>query len=333
MNKWPLFVYSPLNEADQTSKPRPLPCTDQEESSHGTYKVQPEQSLPINRQTPVPGTPTLTRKDFSSDWTEWWQKWDADQWSATTLACHKREKTSGVDLWKQDLPGSWDHRRWTNRDLLACSLTQTCAHTPLTPDVWNGEALRPQVELHADTQQKSKQKHDCLIQLIQFSPNWSKCRGVSAAGPITSNQRVTVTPEFHSTAHANLCSENQLERPFAFFSFFFFVHSDQGQQRGKQCWGSERRWNRVEQLRMYFYTSAWQRLTWSVGAFCLEEHLHAALLRPRALQCGIVQHSFYITKHFGGFNTVGNEVEGIWQWDVLAADLTKCHPLLQQAAR
>lgn len=29
---------------------------------------------------------------------------------------------------------------------------------------------------------------------------------------------MTLTHEFHSTAHANLCSENQLERPFAFLS-------------------------------------------------------------------------------------------------------------------
>lgn len=118
---------------------------------------------------------------------------------------------------KKNLLSSWDHWHWTNRNLPTCSLRQTCTHTLLTPDVWNSEALRPQVERHADTQQKSKQ-HDCLIQLIQFSPNWSKFRGVSGSGPITSNQQGDCDLEFHSTAHANLCSENQLERPFAFWS-------------------------------------------------------------------------------------------------------------------
>lgn len=49
---------------------------------------------------------------------------------------------------------------------------QRFARAPLTPDVWNGETLRPQVERHADTQQKTQQ-HACLIQLIHFSRNWS----------------------------------------------------------------------------------------------------------------------------------------------------------------
>lgn len=146
------------------------------------------------------------------------------------------------------------------------------------------------------------------------------------SGPITSNQQGDCDLEFHSTAHANLCSENQLERPFAFWSIITDNNSEPnnaGVRRGRET--------------VLLLNSPGCIFTPLHGKFGIDEvqvweHFNFAQFRPKAFRCAIVQHSFWIRKHFGGFDTLGNEVERIWQPDVLAADLTECPPSLHLAA-